>query len=307
MVQNARFSSCERVVGRCKHSALTGFARKSRPVDQWEVEQVVSKCDVSPYVGALPPELRAQIPANMVADVTRKFRDKLEDFLVANFFDIEAQEKDKIYNLPEIGKLFGCRCVLETRGVTAYGISPWEGAFGVVCKMSFPEIGAAYALKVYKSFGSENHVWHGPWFEVVTAFAANKAEPKYNNPVYMASLIYNKYMLSKWAGDQDDVAVRKNTNEIFCTDDVEQDPRNMRLGRRIDWGDTHLTEYGKLSYAGRKLYRQIKSRDVCAVRKSLAGAKNNLQQRDVQQVIELADECGDNAVRLFLRRMEKCR
>ena len=310
MVENTRFSSCEVQAQRCKHRALTGFVRKKWNGDAFLMQHIFYDCDVVPYFGALPPELRARVKQDAIAEVTRTFRMDLEDFLVQNAFQIEDVEKDYVWDLPHIGAMFGCSCTLEMRGVTIVGVSPWEGVAGVVCKMSFPEIKAEYALKVYKS-NSEHWFNHGPWFEIATAFAANRAEPKDNNPVYMGSLIYNKYLLSKWAGEPDNKPVRKNKNPVYCTSDEENEPRNLRAGRRIDWGETELTEYGTLSYRGRKLYRQIANLDMTGVVATLGGATNNLQRRELNRAIatirQQAFDTGNRAVQMFLDRVKRVR
>ncbi len=300
MVQNTRFSSCGGQA-RWGHRALTGFVRKNRSIDQWIIEQIVSGCNVSPYLGVLPPELQARIKPSDSGRIIAEFREKLDDFLIANSEQIQEQEKDIVFDLPQIGNLFGCQCKMELRGITPYGVSPWEGAFGIVCKLSFPEIHAEYALKIYKMH-SENHVYHGPWFEIATAFAANRAEPRNNNPVYMASLKDEKYMLSKWAGDEEDgLRKNKNKNKIFVTAHGEDESRNLRNGRLIDWGETVLSEYGKLSYQARKFVRQVKNGNVHNARKILGAKKNMLEKRDlddaVQYIEDLAYENHNLAVR----------
>lgn len=284
MSDDIKFSSCERVTQRPKHRALTGFCRKNWTSGTERLRQIFYNCDVKPYFGALPPELRARVSREDVADVTKQFRDKLENFLLLNVWTIKEQEKDTVFNLSEIGALFGTSCVLEMRGVLMCGVSPWEGLTGIVCKMSFPEINACYALKVYKS-DFENYSQHGPWFEIPTAFAATKAKPKNNNPVYMASLIYGKYLLTKWAGEyDDDKPIEQSMNSVFAISDKENNGRNLRAGHIIDWGETGVTDYGRLSYRGRKIVRQVVASGSSNQYEKLC--KNNFERQERKQVMQ---------------------
>lgn len=275
---------------RVHHRALTGYLRRNWSRNPNELKRIVYNTDVSPYLGALPPQLRARVPREQIATVTAQFRDKLENFLIDNIVDLREMESDRVYDLSEIGALFGTQCNLVARGINVYGVNPWSGLLGFVCKMSFPEIGAHYALKLYYNHIPEvMHYSHGPWFEVATALATNKAEPNDNVPMYMASLRYEKYLLSQWAGDRDDgVPQRDNKFKVFCTRTDEDESRNRRGGRRIDWGETYMTKYGGLSYSGRKIYRQALNMDEVGLRKSIARARNNFEKRDVANALELA-------------------
>ncbi len=275
---------------RVAHRALTGYLRRNWTRNPNALRRIVYNTDVSPYLGALPPQLRARVPHNKIASVTAQFRENLENFLIANVVDLREMSRDRVYDLPQIGALFGTRCSLLARGINVYGVNPWSGLLGFVCKLSFPEINAHYALKLYYDNGmGVTHLRHGPWFEVATALAANKAEPRDNVPMYMASLKYEKYMLSEWAGDRDDgMDARNNKYKIFVTHTDEDESRNRRNGRRIDWGETYRTNYGALSYPARKLYRQIMQKDAGAVTQGLIKARNNFQRRDAQSALELA-------------------
>ena len=272
-----------------KHSALTGFLRHNWTRDTKRLKQIVYNCDVQPYLGALPPELRSILPKNKIASVTQQFRESLEDFLITNGFEIHDMDADKVYEIPSVGELFNTKCFLETKGINAYGVNPWGGAVGFVCKLSFPEINAHYALKLfYKKPASWAHYSHGPWFEIATAFAANNAQPHDNNPIYMASLKYDMYMLSKWAGDkQDGIPGRDKLYSIFETSLQENGVRNRRGGRIIDWGETFLTGYGRLSYPARKLVRQFIAGDKQAMQKTLDKyKKNHVDSNQMCQAIE---------------------
>ncbi len=295
-----------RVAKRVKHVALTGFLRKNWKRDPRYLQQIISDCDVSGELGALPPQLRARVPKAHLPQVTAEFRAELEYFLMKNIFELGELDSDRVYDLKQIGNLFGTKCALTARGINVYGVNPWSGAVGYVCKLSFPEINAHYALKLYHINGP---IWgerdHGAWFEVATAFAANKAEARDNNRVYMASLSNEPYLLSQWAGDKEDnIDARKNTNQIFVTTDKEDESRNRRGGRRIDWGETFLTDYGAMSYPARKVYRQIMACDQMAVKKSVDAARGAFVRRDIETAVRLADLTafydGNVAVEKFL-------
>ena len=289
MGQNTKSLSYKEGKRRVKHVALTGFLRRKWNRDTHILQKIVHCTDVSPYLGALPPELRNRLPKEDVSRVTYEFRNALEDFLVKNIDEIRKKDCDCVYDLGRISDLFGTPCKLLVRGVNEHGINIWQGGVGFVCKLSFPEINAHYALKLYDDI----HSWgdncdHGIWFEVATALAASYAEPCDNNKIYMASLKQEKYMLSAWAGDViDRIQSRANKNEIFWTSERENEDRNRRNGRRIDWGETYQTEYGSLSYPMRKLWRQIENFDASAVEKTITSAqKNVIDFKEAKGVIE---------------------
>lgn len=273
------------------HRALTGFLRRKWSRNPYTLKRIVYNTDVSQYIGALPPELRSRVPREQIATVTAQFREHLENFLIQNIFDLREMKADHTYELPQIGNLFGTKCTLFARGINVDGMNPWAGLLGFVCKMSFPEIDAHYALKLfYGNVPNEMYFSHGIWFEVGTALAANKAEAKDNVPMYMASLKYEKYMLSQWAGDTDDGAqMRPNQHKIFYTRTDEDGARNRRMGRRIDWGETYMTNYGALSYRARKAYRQALNMDRGALQKSIDNARNVPDRRDLAQALKLAE------------------
>lgn len=274
----------DKVKAGVKHSALTGFLRRNWTSSTIRLQQIVYNCNVSPYLGALPPELRKCVSHDKIGQVTQQFRENLENFLIQNVFEIRDMDADKIYEIPALGDLFNTKCVLETKGINVYGVNPWAGAVGFVCKLSFPEINAHYALKLFFDRPADwATVHHGPWFEISTAFAANHAQPRDNNPIYMASLKYDKYMLSKWAGDvQDGIAGRYKDLSVFKTSVQENGVRNRRNGRMIDWGETFLSGYGRLSYAGRKLVRQILAGDEIAVENSWKRAVTDFDKEQMK-------------------------
>jgi hypothetical protein len=294
------------------HRAMTGCLAQGKILRPQDLQDVYNRCSVSKELGALPPELRQQLGRG--ADVgweTIRFRAVLDSFLRGHMSELESADKDMVYDIPELSRMFGTRCVLESRGINVYGVHPWGGAVGYVCKLSFPDINAHYALKLYyKQPMLTDMSGHGPLYEIPAAFASNRSEPKDNNPVYMASLQDEmQYMLSAWAGDKvDSVSARENKYKIFQTRFDEGESRNLRAGRRIDWGETYKTAYGKLSYSGRKLYRQVMNRDMGAVAHSFANAKDGLAQRDLERAVKVvkinARKDENLPVRIFLRDME---
>lgn len=246
-------SSIER---RPAHVSLTHFLRRNWARNPFVLQAILSKCTVAPYLGALPPELRARVPKEKLADVTYEFRMKLEDFLIDKIREIRDSSDGPIYYIDEIGHLFNTSCILEVGAINYAGYRIWSGLAGIVCKMSFPELNAKYALKIFDA--RQNDLYeHGAMYEIPTAFAAIHAEPRDNARVYMASFIYEPYMLSRWEGNVVDGRVRKNDNEIFVTSEHEATSRNYRGGRRIDFGETYRTAYGAASYRVRKMYRKI--------------------------------------------------
>lgn len=210
-------------------------------------------------MGALPPELRARVRKDELSDITYEFRMALEDFLIDKIFEIREASDALHYYLPRISDLVKAQCYLDFGAVNYAGVREWSGLTGFVGKMSFPQIHAEYALKVFdiRKEILKDAEDHGPWYEIPNAFAAMHAEPRDNSRVYMASFIYEPYMLSGWEGDVVDGKVRKNENEIFKTYKYEAESRNYRNGRRIDYGATYRTEYGEASYRVRKMYRKI--------------------------------------------------
>lgn len=222
------------------------------------LQYVLENCNVSSDLGNLPPELCGRVALQNRADVTVAFHLHIADFISNNQSRLRSFKAAFVEPWDGVSELFATPCTVECRNrASSVDSVPWRGAIATVCRVSFPEIGASYALKVFQK--DRYFVAHGPWYEIPMAFAAHRAESKDNNPVYMASLGPVKYMLSAWAGEEKDVggAVRKNKYEIFITQDREMHCGNWRGGRRIDYGDTRRTLYGVASYRVRKMYRKI--------------------------------------------------
>ena len=295
-----------------KYRAMTGSLRRAGgDVAPFALQDVYRKCDTSVCLGALPPELRACVAPEDVNWATVVFRAELDKFIASKKTELDSADRDMVYEMPVLSQLFGTRCIVESRGINVYGVHPWGGAVGYVCKLFLPEIGVHYALKLYhKKPMLDDMTGHGPLYEIPVAFAANKAEPKDNNTVYMASLAEGgQYILSAWAGDKvDSVRQRENKYKIFKAPCDEDEVRNLRHGRRIDWGETSKTLYGKLSYRGRKLYRQIMNRDVKAVQQSCMRAKGQFDRRDLVRALKIvghdARESENLPVRIFLRDLD---
>lgn len=74
----------------------------------------------------------------------------------------------------------------------------------------------------------------------------------------MASLRAGReFMLSQWGGDKPDGVVSENKHVMYATSEEEDETRNYRNGRRIDYGETYQTDYGRASYRVRKMFRKV--------------------------------------------------
>jgi len=220
---------------------------------------------VSPFVGELPPELRERVPARLIARRTAQFHDALVAFVVEKYQKISISCRDHRVPFPAATKLFGTRCVVEYDGLVFSNgrfRGKWRGMAGIVCRISFPKIGAAYALKIFRTLPDSEYK-HSLLWDIPTAFNANHAEPRNNSRVYMAALVGRGYMLSKWVDcppvQNGRKFCRHNENKIFYTVADEYHFNNYLNGLRIDYGKTYQTAYGALSYPLRKLYRKIKN------------------------------------------------
>ena len=277
---------------RQKHTSLTKLIRRKWwRFPQGKLNPIYSECSVGPYFGSMPPELRACLPKEKLGEATYKFHVSLENFLRAKSEEIRHSQDGNIYYVDEIGQIFGTTCIIESGAINYAGVRLWAGKFGLVCQVSFPEICARYALKIFYKI-EEGYGGHGPYCESTTAFAAGHAEPRDNTPIYMSSFREQPYMLSMWAGTVYDGRIRKNENQIFSTCKYEIAPRNYRRGRRIDFGDTFLTPYGAASYRVRKLYRQLKNaaqtHDYESLRHLAQGASAAAPAaQDIKQAIDL--------------------
>ncbi|MBD5388662.1 hypothetical protein HDR63_00185 [bacterium] len=313
-MKKKRLSSYEKVrTPRPAHTSLTHFLRRRWYRTPDALRQILKSCHVSADVGALPPELRGMIGPHMdVRTATARFRAELSDFLVNYGGTIRAtwSAKDRVYELPGMVALFGITCQIECPRVSVYGASRWGGLTAQVCKMTFPALSTSYAFKIYHPAFHDHAEDHGAMFEIPTALAATYAEPKDNNRVYMASLWGNPYMLSAWAGDVEDGQIRKNQNEIFFMSHDEEQPRNYRQGRRIDYGETYRTRYGGASWRARKMYRSLvdlmRQGHVMAAWQLITAAqyaaKNTIAQRDCRDAMEILKNLNPGyAARLSIR------
>ena len=305
MLTNTEILSQTRNKPHPKHAGLVKYFKRNWTPETYLIQDIVYQCNVSGRVGELPPQLRARVPREQIAQVTAKFHDCVAKFIADyynNFmqvkchidWDMERGKRVSAYKLSDISELFGTDCILNGRSISAVGhLRPWRGAIGFVYKLSFPEINADYALKIFSRDMDDFGLFcHGPWFEIPTAFAANRAEPNRNVPIYLASLRDEYYMLSKWAGDAPDNVKQTDKNYvIFHTSVCDNRSSNYRKGRRIDFGNTKLTFYGKCSYKERKLARQIIAGDVAAVEKHIRGINNKLEYKNMDNLMKkIVDE-----------------
>ncbi|MDE6250327.1 MAG: hypothetical protein K2M34_01695 [Alphaproteobacteria bacterium] len=272
-----------------KHSSLTHFMRRN--CDPKMVIHILTSCDVSPRVGCLPPQLVPLVRPENRAYVTDEFGKCLEQFFIDNKKNFVDLDSDITFSAPDISALFNTECVILARGVNIMGVSPWSGGFGVVCKLSFPAIHTDYALKYFLKSSFRNG--HGAHFEIPTAFAANHAEPCNNCPVYMASLKPGReFMLSLWGGDKIDGMVRENKHVLYSSSDEEDEERNYRAGRRIDYGETYQTDYGRMPYRVRKMFRKVLHAANmgydCEIEYMYHDARNNRDMRNLDRAVKLA-------------------
>ena len=276
-----------------KHRSLTHFLRCNTSLTIRGLKQVINYCDVSPELGALPPALRTCAGGDM-SDVTARFHKIIAQLISDNRRVMMGYSTVMCCDWPAASELFGTPCVVECRNRLTHNGPQWYGAAATVARISFPEIGARYALKMFRR--DEWTSAHGPWNEVPAAFAAFHAEPKDNNRVHMASLGTVKYMLSDWAGEEDEFGgdLRDNKYEMFWTDPGEMHRGNWRGGRRIDYGKTYRSCYGGASYNVRKLYRKIVN--AADDRAMLAEIMNNpgtrFSAKDMEQAVRLVKNCG---------------
>lgn len=288
---------------KCKHRSLTAILRRDGFLSDYRLGAVLATCNVSSEFGQLPPELRARVPAGQMQYVIREFRKALHDYLLENKELFLAQRANVLASLPQIGRLFGTDCILEYKNdVTVEDVDglscveDWSGSYGVVVKLSFPQIGAAYAVKIFRGYSGKNtRCGHGPMFEIPTAFCASYCQSRDYMPVYMASLSLKcPYMLSKWGGDLPDYQVMQpKSNMIYSMDLIEVKPWNLRGGKCIDFGKTYKTLYGKLTYRGRKMYRQLSNaaarRDTNALDKIVAATHGTVARDELRAAMRVVD------------------
>lgn len=312
-MENKKLSSCEKLIVRPKHCALTKFLRHHDLRLAYDLEKIIKDCNVSPFLGCLPPELRALVDKENLSDITFKFFDILDFIVVDKYAELLNYVKYK-YDMLEITALFNTKCILETGEQIHFapdskyrewaqnnGFLKWQnynddlmvcrswlGGYGNIYKLSFPEIGVSYALKIFKTNICPN-VGQGPIYEIPTALRACRAEPKYNNTIYMANLLGGQYMLSKWVNVTVDNQWLPNTRKhmIYTTADEENLPKNYCEGKRLDYGKTRKTLYGGASYPVRKLYRQMQNMTSEQIKKLESKQKNNFEKANFQQAQDI--------------------
>ena len=275
-----------------KHSSLTKFIKKRGFVKHaGTIKCIFKQCDdVNDHIGSLPPEL-----LNLVRDdknislITLTFYEILDDFILNNNWGLRRR-KQQFYNIPELENLFSTDCFLQTYEECDGEKIEWSGVFSDVYKLCFPTIKVNYALKLFKKcvFALDSLYGHGPIYEITTNFCACKSEPKLNNTVYMARLRKNEYVVSKWLDKKSDCIIPEDGPfAIYLTSDREKRQSNYINSLRIDFGETRKSDYGKLSYNARKIYRQLFYKDYNAVIYAFFTLKDNFQKRDFQQALEL--------------------
>lgn len=289
-----------------KYTSLTHILKHDAWMTLPRLRHVLDNFDVSPNLGGLPPALCACVAPENRAMATMRFHELIAEFITCNRLKLLSFKTVMTCPWPSVSQLFGTSCILECRNRAVGENMPWRGAIATVCRVSFPELNAAYALKVFRMDNYRSA--HGPWYEIPAAFGAVAAERRDNNPVRMASLGDVKYMLSDWADDDKcpTGTIRENKNEIFTTVDMEMHDGNFRGGRRIDYGRTHRTVYGAASYNVRKLYRKLifaaQSCDNNAVQNIMKNQDSAFAQRDVDRAIEMVHSIGPINVREFVNR-----
>lgn len=270
-----------------EHPHLTKYCRNFGNRD---IPEITGKSNVDLHLGALPPELLKLVKKEEVAQKTKEFCEALDN-LTLRYAGVLNNREHQTYEISEIGDIFGTHCVIQTyQPVDELGLSrkEWAGAFGDVYKLCFPEIGVEYALKVYKNVEKE-YKEHGAFYEIPTAFCANKITPKENNPVYLGRLHRNGYMISKWQEKRDGYSIHYGLFPVFETSDQESDYRkyNFINGLRIDFGETSKTWYGNLSYNARKWYRTMEYVDLPTIKQEYAKVKTNFDKDDFYEATKL--------------------
>ncbi len=235
------------------HVSLTHLFRREFVSRSSRIKDIIEKCDVSTTIGALPKELRNRKKKEQLSECTKIFVRAVNYFLEENFYDLLYTEDDITYSFEEIESIFSTKCLFEIKGKSSKEAR--RGAFAFVGKLSFPDLNADYAIKVF--YDDVNVCCHGAFYEVATALNAYKAEPKSNNKVHLASFSEHPYMLSDWAGDAPATYINENKFKIFDMNPREMASRNFRNGKRIDFGETYRTAYGAASYKVRKMFRKI--------------------------------------------------
>ena len=280
------------------HSALTKFMKRKWSAGMGEqVKHILERCDVSPYVGQLPPQLCALVNRRGIKTVTHVFRVALHRFLTYSKSEIRAAKSGQKFQIPGMERYFGkCELEIEYYSTTEYY---------TLCKLSFPEHNLHYSLKLFNVPVPEyNQSIRGKFVEVANAFAASYGEPKDNSAVYMASLAGRaSYLLPEYTDEKNISSVRwTNKYKIFGTH------RSLGAfcgGRRIDYLGSHKTQYGKLSYPERKMYRKIinafQADDSNAMQDMRDKSKNMIYQRQLEKAITCVKNDANNTYNRRLR------
>lgn len=285
-------SSCESDTDFIKHTHLTKLFKK-RGAYVYDAYKIFLNCDISKYVGCLPPELLRLVPKDSVAHITRLMCSELESLVLDYDCDLEKRAQ-QIYQLDSLGDLFNTKCVLQTYdekdpySANNTGTRGWFGVVANVYKISFPEINANYALKIFKSY--ECIRGHGVQHEIPTAFCANKCEPNKNAPIYLGVLFGGQCMLCKWIDSKskpESIDIFADDTSIYQTTYQESRPDNFKNGKRIDFGGTYKTKYGCLSYRARKLFRKFYNMTPTEIENACNKTMNNFEKYEFQKAYEL--------------------
>ena len=274
-----------------KPSPLAKYLKKYGT--EGEVTAIINVCDVDGHIGELPPELLKLVDKQDRSAKTKDFFMALDKLVKTKGREL-SKHQQLVYRLPEICKIFDSYCVLRTAEPVKNFINEyetWGVSFGDVYKICFTEIGAEYALKIYKPLHRRvRRLWnrHGAKYEIPTAFCANKLEPKENNPVYMAKLNGCEYMLSKWQ-DKEEKPIPRYQNRIFETSNSERKAcrENFINGIRIDYGDTYRLDYGYVSYNGRKWYRKMQTENLYQIKYEYSKLKTDFDKNYFYEAMEL--------------------
>ncbi|MBR5903932.1 MAG: hypothetical protein IKZ49_00165 [Alphaproteobacteria bacterium] len=275
-------------IKKVEYTHLTKYVRKHGTDN---IQEITTRTNVDLHLGALPHELLKLVKKEEVKQKTKEFFAALDE-IVAKYGDNLSKREHKTYNISEIGKIFNTYCLLETYKCTdEFGIAyeTWEGSFGNVYKLSFPEIGTEYALKIYKNV-EKQYKHHGAFYEIPISFCANKIEPKQNNTIYIGKLHSNGYMISDWQEQQDDnFVIPSRLHPVFETSNSESDCRkcNFINGLRTDYGETYKTWYGNLSYNVRKWYRTMQVSNLAQIKYKYSKLRTNFDKDDFYSATEL--------------------
>ena len=308
-------SSCENRKQRIKHTHLTKSVKRYgvELLNFYDLSDTFFKSDISNFIGCLPPELCKIVEKDKRSETTKQMFELLDFFFV--YKGEELSERNEIeYELKDLEKLFHTKCILETAILLPMHDMVYRelgGLSGNVYRISFPELKVSYALKVFRNLSpyALYDYGHGAMFEIMTAFCANKSEPKRNNPVYMANLFSGNFMLSKWQEEKlhqpvDTMNVLFMGAEdctIYQTSHTEIREDNYINGKRIDFGETYKTEYGNLSYNGRKIFRKIRNMEIPEIKEYYCKMKTNVDKTDFENACGVLSIFWDMNIKTLIR------